>query len=57
MITLIRPILLNFIVSRRVKELLVELLEALAKKTENKLDDVVVAQVRSALLWAKAQPG
>jgi len=50
MITLIRPILLNFIVSRRVKELLVELLEALAKKTENKLDDVVVAQVRSALL-------
>jgi hypothetical protein len=41
---------MNFLVSRRVKELLVELLEALAKKTENKLDDVVVAQVRSALL-------
>ena len=50
MITLIRPILMNFLVSRRVKEHLVELLEALAKKTENKLDDVVVAQVRSALL-------
>ena len=50
MITLIRPILMNFLVSRKVKKLLVELLEALAKKTENKLDDVVVAQVRSALL-------
>ena len=41
---------MNFLVSRRVKELLVELLEALAKKTENKLDDVVVAKVRTALL-------
>ena len=41
---------MNFLVSRKVKKLLVELLEALAKKTENKLDDVVVAQVRSALL-------
>lgn len=50
MITLIRPILFNFLVSRKVKVLIVELLEALAKKSENKLDDVVVAQVRSALL-------
>ena len=50
MITLIRPILMNFLVSRRVKKLLVELLETLAKKTENKLDDVIVAQVRIALL-------
>ena len=50
MITLIRPILMNFLVSRKVKKLLVELLEALAKKTENKLDDVIVAQVRIALL-------
>ncbi len=50
MITLIRPILMNFLVSHRVKKLLVELLEALAKKTENKLDDVIVAQVRIALL-------
>ena len=33
-----------------VKRLIVELLEALAAKTENTLDDVAVAQVRKALL-------
>ena len=50
MITIIRPILLSFVTSKRVKRLVVELLEALASKTENTLDDVAVTQVRKALL-------
>lgn len=50
MITLIRPILFSFLVSRPVKKLIVDLLEALAKKTENDLDDTAVAAVRRALL-------
>ena len=50
MISLIRPILLSFVTSEAVKRLVVELLEALASKTDNTLDDVAVAQVRKALL-------
>ena len=50
MFSLIRPILFSFVTSKRVKRLIVDLLEVLAAKTENSLDDVVVAQVRKALL-------
>ena len=50
MISIIRPILLSFVTSKPVKKLVIELLEALAAKTENKLDDVAVAQVRKAIL-------
>ena len=50
MISVLRPILLSFVTSKAVKRLIVELLEALAAKTENTLDDVAVAQVRKALL-------
>ena len=50
MITLIKPILLTFIASRPVKQLIIELLEALVKRTDNPLDDIVVSKVRSALL-------
>ena len=50
MLSILRPILLSFVTSKRVKRLIVELLEALAAKTENSLDDVAVAQVRKALL-------
>ena len=50
MFILIRPILLSFVTSKSVKKLIVELLEALAKKTENTLDDVAVQHVRAALL-------
>ena len=50
MFIIIRPILLSFITSTRVKKLIVELLEALAAKTENKLDDAAVKAVRDALL-------
>ena len=50
MITLIKPILFAFVTSKGVKKLIVELLEVLAANTENTLDDVAVASVRSALL-------
>ena len=50
MIALIRPILFSFVTSRRVKQLLVDLLQALASKTENSLDDMAVKAVRDALL-------
>ena len=50
MLSILRPILLSFVTSKRVKRLIVELLEALAAKTENSLDDAVVIQVRKALL-------
>ena len=50
MIAIIRPILFSFLTSRRVKELIVDLLEALAGKTENSLDDIAVKAVKNALL-------
>lgn len=50
MTALIRPILLQFIASRAVKTLIIDLLEALVKRTDNPLDDQIVSQVRQALL-------
>ena len=50
MFALIRPILFSFLTSKQVKQLVIDVLEALAKKTENKLDDQAVAAVRRALL-------
>lgn len=50
MISLIQPILITFVTSKPVKELIVKLLEALAANTENTLDDQAVAAVRNALL-------
>jgi len=50
MIALIRPLLFSFVTSRKVKELLCDLLDSLAASTENKLDDAAVRGVREALL-------
>ena len=50
MIAIIRPILLSFVGSKAVKRLVVELLEAFAKRTDNKLDDQAVAVIRENLL-------
>jgi len=50
MIVLLQPILMKFVTSRQVKQMIVDLLEALAKKSENKLDDLAVNAVRQALL-------
>ena len=50
MITFIRPILFSFIKSKAVKKLVIDLLEALAKRTDNQLDDQAVEIVRTKLL-------
>jgi len=50
MIAIIRPILFNLLGSRRVHKLLVDMLDALAKRTDNNLDDQAVAIVRANLL-------
>ena len=50
MISFIRPILFSFLQSRAVKKLVVDLLEALAKRTDNQLDDQAVDIVRTKLL-------
>ena len=50
MITLIRPILLSFVTSRRVKVLICDLLDRLVQTTDNQLDDIAARTVRQALL-------
>jgi hypothetical protein len=49
MITLIKPILFAFVKSTAVKKLIIDLLAALAKETDNDLDDSAVAALRVAL--------
>jgi len=50
MIAIIRPILFSFLTSNGVKKLIVDLLEALVKETDNTLDDFAVQTVKDALL-------
>ena len=50
MIRIIKPILISFVTSRAVKELICDLLDRLAAESENRLDDVAVRAVRDALL-------
>ncbi len=49
MITLIRPILFSFMKSEKVKFLILDLLKAYAKSTDNDVDDKVVAFVSAGL--------
>ncbi len=49
MLFLIRPILFKFLQSKGVKNLIVELLEAYAKSTDNTVDDQVVKYVKQNL--------
>jgi len=53
MLALIRPILFSFLTSKKVKQLIIDMLEALAKNTENSLDDLAVETVKKALLPAQ----
>ena len=53
MIILVRPIIFAFLKSKSVSILVCDLLEALAKLSENKLDDLAVAKVREMLLEDK----
>jgi hypothetical protein len=50
MITILRPLLFSFVQSTAVKKLIVDMLEALAKRTDNTLDDQAVALIRSKRL-------
>jgi hypothetical protein len=50
MITILRPLLFSFVQSTAVKKLIVDMLEALAKRTDNTLDDQAVALIKSKLL-------
>jgi hypothetical protein len=50
MITILRPLLFSFVQSKAVKKLIVDMLEALAKRTDNTLDDQAVALIKSKLL-------
>jgi len=49
MIKVIRPILFAFVKSDAVKKLIIDLLSALAKETDNDLDDEVVSSLKLAL--------
>ncbi|AGG54521.1 hypothetical protein CYYG_00019 [Cyanophage SS120-1] len=53
MIALIKPILFVFLKSDSVKELVVKLLEAYAKSTDNTIDDKAVELVRKNLFPEK----
>ena len=50
MILIIKPILFAFLESDSVKKLVVDLLEAYVKRTDNKLDDQALEIVKSKLL-------
>ena len=50
MIALIKPILFKFMGSKAVKELVVKLLEAYSKTTDNTVDDKLTALVKKNLL-------
>lgn len=50
MLALITPILMKFVTSRQVKQMIIDLLTVLAAKSENKLDDLAVNAVKEALL-------
>jgi len=49
MIKLIKPILLAFLASDSVKNLVIELLTAYAKRSDNKVDDYAVDLIRREL--------
>ena len=50
MIALIKPILFKFMGSKSVKELVIKLLEAYSKTTDNTIDDRLTALVKKNLL-------
>ncbi len=50
MITIIKPIIFAFLKTDAVKELVVKLLEAYAKNTDNTVDDKLVELVKKNLL-------
>ena len=55
MITLIRPIVFAFLTSDAVKNLVIDLLAAYAKRTDNKVDDYAVDLIRRELGLEKSE--
>ena len=49
MLLIIKPLLLTFIKSDSVKQLIVDVLEAYVKRTDNKLDDKALEVVKEKL--------
>ena len=49
MISLLKPIIFAFLTSKAVKNLVVELLEAYAKRSDNKIDDYAVDLIKREL--------
>lgn len=54
MIALVKPILFAFLKGRAVRQLVVELLEAYAKSTDNSIDDAAVALVKANIFGIAA---
>lgn len=52
----IKPILFKFLSSASVKNLVVDLLEAYSKTTDNTIDDAVVLMVKNALFPGGVAP-
>jgi len=50
LVATMKPILFGFLGSKSVKKLVIDLLEAYAKSTDNSLDDAAVKLVRESLL-------
>ena len=53
MISILRPILFNFLMSDSVKKLVIDLLTGYAKSTKTTLDDTVVEMVTKAIGYEK----
>ena len=53
MLLLIKPILFKFLQSEGVKKMVVEMLEAYVKTTDNSIDDHLVGLVRQSLFPSK----
>jgi len=49
MISIIKPILLSFLMSKPVRQLVVDLLAAYAKRSDNKVDDYAVNLIKREL--------
>ena len=49
MVKIFKPILLDFIKSKAMKRLIVDLLKALAKQTDNTLDDQAVSFIEARM--------
>jgi len=53
MLFLIKPILLRFLTSNSVRQLVVDLLEAYAKSTDNTIDDAAVELIKNNIFPKK----